>query len=269
MMLAGKPAAALQRFVRYYAQVTDHVPVQAFIRPVPARTAIALDFMFGDLYEAEVRTGDRSRHETTNPIALIGVQSYRRVHLAMRGRVDEFVILFQPGGLSRLFPVQPEELTNRHFDGRAVLGRSVEELHCGLAEAKSFAERILVADRYLLARTPHIAPGGVIAAAGALHRHRGCVRVSHLAEMTGLSLRQFERRFVAEVGMSPKLYARVARFEAALELKTRTPGLRWTHIAHDLGYHDQMHMVRDFRQLSGSTPSDLLPYTDLIVPPHH
>jgi AraC-like DNA-binding protein len=269
MMLAQKPAAVLRQFVRYYAQVMDHFPVQAFVRPVPARTAIALDFMFGDLYEAEVRTGDRSRHETTNPIALIGVQSYRRVQLAMRGHVDEFVILFQPGGLSRLFPLQPEELTNQHFDGRAVLGRSIEELHCRLTEAPSFAERIRVADRYLLGRAPHTAPGGVIAAAGELHRHRGCVRVSRLAEMAGLSLRQFERRFVAEVGMSPKLYARVARFEAALEIKTRAPGVRWTDIAHDLGYHDQMHMVRDFRQLSDSTPSDLVPYMDLIVPPRH
>ena len=69
--------------------------------------------------------------------------------------------------------------------------------------------------------------------------------------------------------MLPKLYARVTRFEAALEFKTRAPDLKWTDIAHDLGYHDQMHMVHDFRQLADSTPSDLLPYLDLLVPPRH
>ncbi len=67
--------------------------------------------------------------------------------------------------------------------------------------------------------------------------------------------------------MAPKLYSRVARFEAALESKMRAPGLRWTDIAHDLGYHDQTHMVHDFRKLSGSTPSDLVPYVEIIVSP--
>jgi AraC-like DNA-binding protein len=265
MMRAGKPAASLQRFVRYYAQVTDHFPAQACVQPIPARTAIALDFMFGDLYEAEICTGTKPRRETTHPVALIGVQSHRRVQLAMQGRVDEFVILFQPGGLSGLFPVPPDLLTNQHFEGRAVLGHSIEALRCRLGEAQSFAERIRVADEYLLARIPPDSQSGVVAAAGRLHHHRGCLPISGLAQMAGLSLRQFERRFTAEVGMSPKLYARVVRFEAALENKKRSPALRWTDIAHDLGYHDQMHMVHDFRQLSGATPSDIAPHMDAFV----
>jgi AraC-like DNA-binding protein len=185
----------------------------------------------------------------------------------MQGHVHEFVILFRPGGFSRLFSVPPDELTNRHFEGRAVLGRSVDELRCRLGEAGSFAERVRVADQYLLARAPHCLQSGVIAAARELRQHRGRPRISGLAETAGLSLRQFERRFVSEVGMSPKLYARVARFEAALEIRMRAPGLRWIDIAHDLGYHDQMHMVHDFRQFSGLTPSDLAPLMDLQVAP--
>jgi len=211
MLSAEKPAAALRRFVRYYVQVTNHFPTQAFIRPVPARTGIALDFMLGDLYEAEVQIGDQSRNETVHSVALIGVQGFRRVQLAMHGRVDEFVILFQPGGLSGLFPVPSDILTNQHFDGRAVLGGSVEELRCRLGESRSFAERIRLADEYLMPRVPHGADSGVIAAARQLHDHRGCLAISGLAQMAALSLRQFERRFIAEVGMSPKLYARVAR----------------------------------------------------------
>jgi AraC-like DNA-binding protein len=267
MLRTDKPAAALQPFVRFYAHVTDHFPAQAFIRPVPARTAIALDFMLGDLYDAEISTGGQSWHETTHPIALIGVQAYRRVQLALRGRVDEFVVVFQPSGLSGLFRVPPDELTNRHFEGRAVLGRSVDELRCRLGEARSFAERVHVADEFLLARVPHGSPSGVTVAARELHRHRGCVRISSLADMAGLGLRQFERRFTSEVGMAPKLYARIARFEAAIEIKMRAPALRWTDVAHALGYHDQAHMVRDFQQLAGSTPSDLVPHLEMIVPP--
>lgn len=265
MIRAEKPAAALQQFVRYYVELENRFPAQAFIQPVPARTAVVIDFILGDPYEAW--SADQSRHETTHLVAVIGAQTYRRIHLAMRGHVHEFVILFQPGGFSRLFSVPPDELTNRHFEGRAVLGRSVDELRCRLGEAESFTERIRVADHYLLARAPHSSHGGVTAAARELQHHRGRLRISGLAEMAGLSLRQFERRFISEVGMSPKLYARVARFEAALEIKVRAPGLRWIDIAHDLGYHDQMHMVHDFRQFSESTPSDLAPLMGMAVAP--
>jgi len=263
MIHAEKPAAALQQFVRYYAQLKDHFPAQTFVQPVPARTAITLEFTLGTPYE--VWSGDQSRHETAYPVAVIGAQTYRRVHLAMQGHVEAFVILFQPGGLSRLFSVPPDALTNQHFDGRAVLGRSMDELRCRLGEAESIAERIRIADKFLLARVPHSSHSAVTAAARELHKHLGCPRISGLAERAGLSLRQFERRFISEVGVSPKLYARVARFEAALEIKMRVPGLRWTDIAHDLGYHDQMHMVHDFRLLSGSTPSDLAPRMDIFV----
>ena len=65
--------------------------------------------------------------------------------------------------------------------------------------------------------------------------------------------------------MSPKLYARVVRFEAALKRKKQAPGLRWTDVAHEMGYHDQMHMVHDFALLAGATPSTVAPEFDIIV----
>jgi AraC-like DNA-binding protein len=65
--------------------------------------------------------------------------------------------------------------------------------------------------------------------------------------------------------MSPKVYARVVRFEAALKRKKQAPGLRWTDVAHELGYHDQMHMVHDFALLAGATPSTVAPELDIIV----
>ena len=56
--------------------------------------------------------------------------------------------------------------------------------------------------------------------------------------------------------MSRKLFARGVRFEAALKRKKQAPGLRWTDVAHELGYYDHMHMVHDFELLAGATPSD-------------
>ena len=56
----------------------------------------------------------------------------------------------------------------------------------------------------------------------------------------------------------PKLYARIARFEAALDSKARARAKSWTDVAYEFGYHDQMHLVHDFEQFSGQTPTNLL-----------
>jgi AraC-like DNA-binding protein len=256
MICVATPAAGLQQSVRRYVHIDARSPTATVLQPVPARTAPAMEFTFGDPYE--VWSGDKSRHETAHPVAIIGSQTYRRVHLAMHGHIENFVIVFWPGGLSRLFSMPAAVVTNQHVEGRAVLGCSVDELRSRLGEAGSFAERIRVADSYFLqSRGAHDSDSEVTAAARELLRHRGNLRMSRIADRAELSVRQFERRFVSEIGVSPKVFARVARFEAALHMKLRSPGVRWTEIAHACGYYDQMHMVHDFQRLSASSPSEI------------
>ncbi len=91
--------------------------------------------------------------------------------------------------------------------------------------------------------------------------------MSDLARTAELSIRQFERRFRHEIGVAPKLYARIVRFEAALRFKAGAPQMPWTDIAHDLGYYDQMHMIHDFNRLSGDNPSDICGRLDMFVHP--
>ncbi|AXC10307.1 hypothetical protein ACPOL_0954 [Acidisarcina polymorpha] len=62
-------------------------------------------------------------------------------------------------------------------------------------------------------------------------------------------------RDVDEIGCSPKLYARIARFQGALDTKRLFPERTWLNIAHQFGFADQMHMVRDFHSLAGKPPS--------------
>lgn len=125
-----------------------------------------------------------------------------------------------------------------------------------------------VADEYLCGRRPAFdSVTAVTRSAAQVRLSAGCVRVSELADAAGLGIRQFERRFGDEIGITPKLYARIVRFEAALRRKAAAPRLLWTHIAHDLGYHDQMHMVHDFNRLSGDTPSAICGQLDMFVRP--
>jgi len=259
----GRPAVPLRPFVRGYVQLDIRLP-EPVILPIPARSASILEFTLGDPFRL-LFTG-HPRHEFAYPVNVVGVQTYRRVELSMRGNVDTFAVLFQPGGLSALFSVPADALTNQDLDGRSVLGAWVDDLRDRLGASSSFAERVRHADHDLLERCPALRMhGDVVAAARVLLARSGSLRISALIQQSGLSARQFERKFGSHIGMSPKVFARVVRFEAALKRKKQAPGLRWTDVAHELGYYDHMHMVHDFELLAGATPSGLAPEIDRIV----
>jgi AraC-like DNA-binding protein len=145
------------------------------------------------------------------------------------------------------------------YDARAVIGPSVSDLHERVGACGSAEERARVTDGFLLAvLIARPAADGISASANDLLRRHGHVRIADLAHRTGLSLRQFERRCAAQIGLRPKLYARIARFEAALDSRARSQTRSWTEIAHAFGYHDQMHLIHDFERFSGETPTNVL-----------
>src|SRR5687767_453989 len=79
--------------------------------------------------------------------------------------------------------------------------------------------------------------------------------VQHFASKVNTSVRNFERRFVEHVGISPKMYIKLVRFNKAMSTKLAAPDKNWTAIAHECGYFDQMHFIKDFRQYTGLAPN--------------
>ncbi|MCL4789617.1 MAG: helix-turn-helix transcriptional regulator [Verrucomicrobia bacterium] len=86
----------------------------------------------------------------------------------------------------------------------------------------------------------------------------GELRVTGLSEHVGLSRKQFIARFRRQVGLPPKLFARVLRFDRAINAVRALPEVVWTDLAHRCGYYDQAHFNRDFREFAGCTPGEFL-----------
>jgi AraC-like DNA-binding protein len=262
---SARPAPALRHFIRYYYQVDADLVGRTVLQPVPARSPQAIEFTFGTPYA--VHRLDRRSVEPAHSIAVIGAQTFRRVDLVLQGRVDAFTIVFQPAGLFMLFSLPGEVLTNDHFEGESALGRRLGELERRLGDVTSFGNRVRIADEYLCLKRPVRDAGDMARAGVEILSRSGCVRVSDIARRAGIGIRQLERRFRYEIGISPKLYARIARFEAALRRKAAVPQTTWTDIAHVLGYYDQMHMVHDFDRLSGESPTAIDGQLDMFVQP--
>jgi AraC-like DNA-binding protein len=86
----------------------------------------------------------------------------------------------------------------------------------------------------------------------------GRAGIGRLIERADLSARHFQRLFTTQIGLSPKLYARMVRFDTALTAHHRDRTRTWTAIAHEAGYFDQAHFIRECRALVGAPPSQFI-----------
>jgi AraC-like DNA-binding protein len=256
--LVCQPASPdLQVFVRAYAQREVFDLPGPVSEPVPARLEQTLEFQFGEHFEV----ANATRHESVGSITLVGSYTEGGFAIALKNRIISFGIFFQPVGLSRLFNVPPVEVSNHALDASAgVLPGAIRQLHDQLA-VLSFEARVIATEKFLriqAARSSARDDDVGCNAATRIFSASGAVRTCDLASHYGLSLRQFERRFTHRIGILPKTYARVARFQSALDTKLLMPHRSWLTIAHDLAYHDQMHMIHDFHALAGAAPSEVL-----------
>jgi len=252
-----KPSDATKRFIRFYAHRESNLGSSFLIHPVPARSEHVLDFEFADEIQIhDLRDGVKRSAKSAD---LIGLQTHRRVEQVIQGRIESFSVFLQPAALSLLFGLPAIAVTNADQDAHGVLGRSVGTLREQLGNCGSFLERVLVAEEFFIARSSKTPRFDIVeSVAHEIRRQHGVGQIDAVARSAGLSSRTLHRRFKQSIGLSPKIYARIVRFESALQTKATSPKLTWTDIAHQYGYHDQMHMVHDFHSLSSDTPSGLL-----------
>ena len=187
------------------------------------------------------------------PAILVG-QLSRFALLRSTAEAEVLAARFTPAGAHALFRVDLDELTDRYV-ALEYLGSPWRELAQQIGNTPTLAARVRVLETALLARCPHPSPAGERAAAALdlLHAAEAPPRIDDVAATLGLSTRQLERTFRREVGLTPKHFARLARFRRMLTALDRADP-RWADLAAQAGYSDQPHLVREFREFAGLAP---------------
>ncbi|WP_428630238.1 helix-turn-helix domain-containing protein [Sphingopyxis sp.] len=248
--------AEIRRFVRSFGQRRVSLTRVSVTTPLAARPDQFIEFYLGERYRVSVDDGPSS---LTPETAVVGPQTRPGLRLHMSGELDVFTMRFQPTGFHRLFGVPMPALADQGIAIAELLGRTAAGLEDAIRRADSFEGRVIAAQRWLAVRADKSSrESGVDHAARLLVAARGRARIDAVAERSGLSLRQFQRRFTAEVGVPPKFYSRTLRLEAALAARNRYPERSWTTIVHDAGYADQAHFIRDCQLLAGATPTSFV-----------
>jgi AraC-like DNA-binding protein len=253
-----QPKPALKELVNHFMVFhtdfpRDQPPPSILLPPLPEQC-----LFFYPLDPVDANYLLAKKHLRLYTCCLVGPQT-SSVKLQLGHQHFVIKVSFQPGGLYRLLGIPMQELLQvEAFNATDFLGNLIGELQEQIWEA---ANMTLMVDQIEIAllkfsnrlkeKLPidHIFQQMILSG--------GLMSMDKAAAEACLSNRQFERQFKQRIGLSPKFYSRLIRFSNAWILKENNPNLTWTTIAHQSGYYDQMHLIKDFKEFAAVNPKQI------------
>jgi AraC-like DNA-binding protein len=169
-------------------------------------------------------------------------------------------VRLRPGVLFAMTGVPAWQLTGRREPLARWRAADAGDLERGLAVVSSHDERFDVLEAFVRARLAHAAVDTrVLLAVEFLRQSEGRMRIVELANRCGMSVRHLNRLLRGWVGLSPKTFARIMRFQASLGRLNPSSPPDLAGMANGLGYFDQAHLSNEFVQLAGSSPRRIAP----------
>jgi AraC-like DNA-binding protein len=163
--------------------------------------------------------------------------------------------MLRPGVAALLVGAAGHELTERHIRLEDVWGNAARHVEERLGDQTSLVAQLDVLEEFLIARLPRVRAVHPAVAHG-LGRLGAGADVTAAVRESGYSHRRFITLFRDAAGFSPKLFARLMRFQRALALLHRAPGLGLSQVALTVGYSDQAHLTRECVEFAGVTPGE-------------
>lgn len=237
-----QPSIQLSPYIRHYLFIKQEKSRQSLLR------------LFSDGNTGLVF--HNSPHLTLNEQRLPNAFFYGQItdyqDLFCQGPADIFVVVFHPDGLYRLLNIPPTGLTNTI----SPFPDSLDPL--SVVDKKTLLDTFF--EHRLTTHPPAITPI-VTNAINFIQKQNGLLSIDQLEKHTGQHRRQLERQFASTIGLSPKKYCTITRVHSFLKHLQKNKQDNLTQCAYESGYYDQAHLIHDFRQLTGLTPSQYLKKT--------
>lgn len=253
-----RPQPPLSAFVDLFWSIESDAPACGLERRLPNGSMSLII----TLRENGIRVYDRQRPDQcqTHPGSLI---SGAHSTFALIDRADQQALLgieFKPGGALPFLGLSAADLHNQTISLEALWGTEAKRLREQLLAASAPARRFALLEQTLLARLAS-ARMSHPAVSYALQQFHSAPRLPAIAAVTqqiALSQARFIQVFSEAVGLTPKQYCRVQRFQHVLQRLDRPTPIKWTELALACGYFDQAHFIHEFQALAGTTPSAYL-----------
>ena len=213
--------------------------------------------MFINLYtRLKSKKSGENKFNTVTSCTLMGAQ-ITPFKLMVEESHKTVSIIFQPGGLNRFLNIPMTEIFDNGYSAREVVGREIEELLDKSHDTISFNELDGIVQSYFLKKLSQIKEPLPIDFALQHLLTNYNTNIDRIAEMACMSVRNFERKCKERLGMPAKMYARIARFHKAYRMLESKPIISWADLTYEVGYYDQTHFIKDFKEFAKLTPTIL------------
>lgn len=210
------------------------------------------------------------KYLSKSPIMLIGQPSMVTTRYVPHDFLL-FQVVFQPGALFRLLGIPSQELTDVHVDAESVFPKEIGLVNERLRNTTDYAKMSEIVENFIhylikirkcsLSKTnllPIDKVANLMVNANSPKYPQHSISLDKLACEACLSQKQFYKNFIERMGISPKTYTRIVRFDNAMKLQNAQPHKDWLSIALDCGYYDYQHLVKDFKDFTKTTPTDFV-----------
>ena len=178
----------------------------------------------------------------------------------MKGQAKYLVVFFQPLGLYQLFGGNISHLTNKSKHLSDFLGKEIFEIFLqNIISTKDIDFQIEILNKFFLNRIRAYDNYTVINnALNFIFETKGNISVSELSRNCKVNRRMLERQFKSKIGVSPKIYAQIYRFKFMMNYLTQNPNTSWADLSEIVGYYDQSHLIRYFKEYLQISPNNLV-----------
>ncbi|MGJ4729331.1 helix-turn-helix domain-containing protein [Luteimonas sp. SDU101] len=253
-LLVVAPTAALSGLVALLWDCDLPRQAHAYDRLLPsARAQLVIN-----LEEDETRVYDEDFRCTRSTGTVLDGPASRSCLIDTAEQTRVVGVVFHAGAAAPFFRERMDALANGHVELDAIAAGQAGGLRGRLLAAPDAAARLRILEHWLLRRVEataaHVHPA-IAHALRLIEAAPGVQRIEAIAAQCRMSPRRFGELFREQVGMSPKRHLRLQRFHAALAAAGASGRVDWAGLAADGGFHDQAHLVHEFRAFSGMTPT--------------
>lgn len=203
-----------------------------------------------------------NKDKQTLPQSFLFGQATQYGELSTKGRFRNIGVSFQPTALKSVFGIEAIKLTQQHIDFNDLIKTTIVNQ---LLNTPTLAQQIAVLEQFFLQQTADCKERDN-KIQFAIKQLQNGKELKHVQTDLKMSERSLERLFKKHIGISPKLYSRICRFQTSLKMLKTANTNSLTEIAYLKNYFDQSHFIRDFKYFAGTTPKSFFQDANEQVP---